>query len=120
MKVDPLMIAAGLTQMEGDLSEDAAKVMGIYAENFLRVGGHIDWHFWISLSEESKGVFLAAQERIDLERAILFGAATQGTSQIAAMARPIDGGAAETRLALTRAVDSAADRLNDDETEVRR
>jgi hypothetical protein len=102
-------LASHATPVEG-LPEEAKRLALRKAEAFLRAGGRISWGEWSSLSKESQEIFVAAGDRIAIERSALTGAATNPAAA-QAMTDTLDGGRGKTERALMGAVEKAVYRM---------
>ncbi len=81
----------------------AARALVDFYEGFLRVG-RIDSLEWIELDAESKACALAAQKRIDVERALMMAQAIRGGAED--LVTEVDGG----RRRVGRVIDEAIQR----------
>jgi hypothetical protein len=74
------------------MSDEALVAMKEEAYDFLRAGGSLSWREWESLEDGAKAAFLSAGEKLNIERAVIVGSASQGPLQAALILSHVDGG----------------------------
>ncbi len=77
-----------------ELTDEFMLHMTDIAESFLRSGGRLSLTDWKGLSTASQGCFMAAQRRLDVEKALILAKAIRGGSEALELYSEIDGGKA--------------------------
>jgi len=96
---DPIFKALGLGR-GGDLSPDAFDCLVDHLTIFARAGGVVQWPIWIRMSADTKAALVAANERVQAERAAAIGLATQGKREAARILAGSDGGDLDVELCI--------------------
>ena len=108
---DPILKSLKIRQ-KGELSADAFDCLVDYLALFFRAGGVIDWNLWKRLTADTKAGMVAANERVQAERAAAVGMATQGPRQAARVMSVSDGGELDLNLCLDEFSDQLGDRAS--------
>lgn len=77
MSLDRFILSAGLTRVEGDLSEEALVALLRHAQAFFEAGGVLSWSDWCDMSDATKEVFRDAKRSVEIGRIATFVALLQ-------------------------------------------
>lgn len=110
-----LLNAAKLTaQIEMELPDEQLEILLTQADAFLRAGGHVSLSEWLELTAIERSAMMVAGDRLAFQNAALTGQASQGPDGLAETIAPIDNGETREAIALTRAAEAAALKLENE------
>ena len=109
--IDRLLVDLDLLTSEEELGEKVKLAMISGAEGFLRAGGVVNWEFWSSLSGESRGAFIQANEKVKKEFVALQALANHSREFAIELMAQTDGGDIKMYMELASVLDKAEGKL---------